>query len=92
MTLPALIQKPRRYRPHGDSELRDRLLAALDSLPEPERMGLALMFCIDALAALEENSIGPAQRRFAAAHIDAVRDLVPADIVELVKNAKKRSS
>lgn len=87
----AVRKRPQRYRPPGDSQLRDALLAVIAATPEDQRIGLALLLCVDTLEALAKHSLSPTQTRMAAAHADIARDLIPADVREMWNRTRRVS-
>ena len=83
------VPRPSAYTPDGDSEIRDSILAALDSVSEDMRTGLALAFAVRSLDAFGSTALTPSMKRLASGTADAVRDLVPADVREIMENAKR---
>ncbi len=82
--------RPSLFIPEGDSNLRDSILRALDALPAEQRLGAALAFAVRSLDSMGSHAISPAMKRLGSGTADAVRDLIPADVAEMMAQARER--
>lgn len=84
------VERTPRYRPQGDSEFRDTLLAVFECFDgHPMQTGVVLAYLVDGMDTLAKCSVSPSAKQMAASYADAARDYVPADAAELMRKGKE---
>ncbi len=80
--LPAIraAVRPARYETGADPESRAKILAAVETFPESQRLAAACMFTLVALRGMRSAAPGPAQRKMCQEHIDILLPLIPAEV------------
>lgn len=79
--------KPLRYRPPGDGDMRDKLLAAREVFEGDRKVAYALAMCVRLLRTLGKNSPGPTQKHMCEAYVDIFEEVIPEDMRQVLRDA-----